>query len=103
MFEYSIPKPGFMTLKIYDIPGRYVKTLISQKKIPGNYKVEFDGSSFASGIYFYRLQMGNEYVATKKCFFYIELNVYYRYFIRFLKFPSPPLSSRGKVFECPKC
>jgi len=42
-----------------------VKTLVSAKQTPGRYHVQFDGSTFASGVYFYRLQAGT-YTATKK-------------------------------------
>jgi hypothetical protein len=58
-------------LEVFDINGRRVKTLVKQKQGPGEYTVEFDGSSVSSGVYFYRLQITNEkggieYVETKK-------------------------------------
>lgn len=54
-----------VTLKVYDILGREVETLVNQQQQPGNYKVKFNASSLNSGIYFYRLQIGN-FSDTKK-------------------------------------
>jgi len=52
-------------LKIYDVLGREIKTLIQKEQSPGIYTVEFDGSRLASGVYFYKLQAGS-YSAVKK-------------------------------------
>ena len=57
--NYSIAKQGFVTLKIYDILGREIKTLVNEVKTPGNYIVEFNGSEFSSGVYFYKIQSDN--------------------------------------------
>ncbi len=56
---------GVVTLKVYDIIGREVATLVNEKKAPGMYEVTFDGSGLASGVYFYRLEAGT-FVQTKK-------------------------------------
>lgn len=56
---------GFVQLIIYDILGREVSTLVNEQLKPGSYEVEFDGSNFASGIYFYRLIAG-DFIQTKK-------------------------------------
>jgi hypothetical protein len=57
---------GFLVLlKIYDLLGREISTLVNQGLKPGTYEVEFDGSNFASGIYFYRLITSN-FTETKK-------------------------------------
>jgi hypothetical protein len=53
------------TLKVYDVLGREVATLVNEVKEPGTYTVEFNASSLASGVYFYRLTAGS-YVATQK-------------------------------------
>jgi len=45
-----------ITLKVYDVLGNEVATLVNEEKPAGNYEVEFDGSKLTSGIYFYRLQ-----------------------------------------------
>jgi len=63
--SYDIPKSGFVTVRIYDILGKEIATLVNENKNPGSYIVEFDGSSFSSGTYFYRLE-SNGFIATKK-------------------------------------
>ena len=62
---YSIPEMSYVTLKIFDILGKEVSTLINEEKSRGEYSVFFDGSNLSSGIYFYRLQ-AEKYIATKK-------------------------------------
>jgi len=57
--EFQVPRSEFMNLKVYDVLGREVVTLVDEKKEPGVYKVEFDGSKLASGVYFYRMQAGS--------------------------------------------
>lgn len=54
-----------VTLKVYDILGRKVATLINHNQKPGNYEVQFDASDLTSGIYFYKLASG-EFQSTKK-------------------------------------
>ena len=54
-----------VTLKVYDILGNEVATLVNEEKPSGTYEVYFDASSLASGIYFYTLRAGN-YIETKK-------------------------------------
>ncbi len=63
--RFSIADFGLVTLKVYDVLGRKVAVLVNEEKQPGKYEAEFNGSGFASGIYFYRLQAGN-YSAIKK-------------------------------------
>jgi hypothetical protein len=63
--KYDLPKDVFVSVKIYDLLGREIKTLVNEYKQAGYHKVEFDGSSFASGVYFYRIQAGN-FVSVKK-------------------------------------
>ena len=52
-------------LIVYDILGKEIATLVNEKKQPGTYEVSFDGSNFASGVYFYRIQSG-DFVQVKK-------------------------------------
>jgi len=69
VINYSIPKRSFVTLKIYDILGREVLTLVNEEKPAGNYKVTFNGVNLPSGVYFYRLSAtgkANNFVETKK-------------------------------------
>ena len=54
-----------VTLKVYDIIGREVETLVNQKQKPGNYEVTWDASNQPSGVYFYQLIAGS-YTETKK-------------------------------------
>jgi hypothetical protein len=54
--SYGIPKAGLVTLKIFDILGREISTLVNEEKQPGTYMVDFNGESFASGVYFYRIE-----------------------------------------------
>ncbi|MFA7419594.1 MAG: T9SS type A sorting domain-containing protein [Melioribacteraceae bacterium] len=69
--DYQIPTPGFVTLKVYDLLGREVATLVNEYKHPGNYKAKFNAGhlersrEMASGIYFYSLTAGS-YSQTKK-------------------------------------
>jgi photosystem II stability/assembly factor-like uncharacterized protein len=64
-FEFYLPNSEFVILKIYNILGEEVVTLVSKKLAIGKYKYEWDTGSLASGIYFYRIQAGN-YVGVKK-------------------------------------
>ena len=63
--HYAMPKDGFVTLKVYDILGNVVKTLVNQYQTKGRYDINFNAVNLASGIYFYRLQSGN-FISTKK-------------------------------------
>ena len=62
---YSLPRAGHVTLKVFDALGNEVATLVDDQKEAGTYRTTFDGSSVASGTYFYRIQAG-EYMAVKK-------------------------------------
>lgn len=53
--DYQVPFDGKVTLKIYDVIGREVVTLINEVKEAGYYTAEFDGSNLSSGVYFYRI------------------------------------------------
>jgi len=63
--EYQIPNQSFVILKIFDLLGREVATVVNEKKEAGTYSLQWNASSLASGIYLYRLQAGS-YVDTKK-------------------------------------
>ena len=63
--SFSLPKESFVTLKIYNILGAEIKTLVNENKPQGNYNVEFDGTNLASGIYLMIFQAGN-FIQTKK-------------------------------------
>jgi subtilisin-like proprotein convertase family protein len=57
--KYSIPNSAFVTLKVYDLLGREIRTLVNDRKDAGNYTIDFDGANLASGIYLYKLESGN--------------------------------------------
>ncbi len=63
--KFGIPKEVKVTLKVYDILGKEVATIVDRKMEPGYYKYEWNGVQFASGVYFYRLDAGS-FVKIKK-------------------------------------
>jgi hypothetical protein len=63
--QYAVSSRQFVTLKVYDILGNEIATLVNEEKQPGIYEVEFDATDFTSGIYFYQLKAGN-YLETRK-------------------------------------
>jgi photosystem II stability/assembly factor-like uncharacterized protein len=63
--KYGIHERSFVTIKVYDILGSEVATLVNEGKLSGEYEVEFDGSGLTSGIYFYQIKAG-DFVETKK-------------------------------------
>jgi hypothetical protein len=62
---FSIPQISFVTLKVYDILGKEITTLVNERKSTGNYTVYFNASNLPRGVYFYRMQAGS-FVSTKK-------------------------------------
>jgi photosystem II stability/assembly factor-like uncharacterized protein len=56
--EYQVSRLEMVTLKIYDILGNEIATLVNETKLPGTYKVNFNGNQLASGVYIYRIQAG---------------------------------------------
>ncbi len=56
--EFSVSKPIFVHLSIFNILGQEVQVLVNGEKNPGSYSVQFNGSNLSSGVYFYRLQAG---------------------------------------------
>ncbi|MDZ7764160.1 MAG: T9SS type A sorting domain-containing protein [Melioribacteraceae bacterium] len=63
--NYSVPTSGLVTLKVYNILGQEVKTLVNTVQNAGFHNVSFDASTLSSGVYIYRLSSGN-FVNTKK-------------------------------------
>ena len=63
--RFSINERVKVSLKIFDILGREISTLVNEEKAAGRYEVVFNANGLASGIYFYRLQAGN-FVQTRK-------------------------------------
>jgi len=63
--DFDIPAESNVVLKVFDISGREIKTLLSEKKSAGYYSVVFNAEAIASGVYFYRLQAG-DFTSTKR-------------------------------------
>ncbi len=65
IINYSISQTSRVQIKIYDVIGNEIRTLVNEIKNPGKYKVSFDGTYLASGVYFYRIIL-NDFTLTKK-------------------------------------
>jgi hypothetical protein len=63
--KYSIPQSSDVVIKVFDILGNEAATLVNEQKTAGSYEIEFDASSFPSGVYFYQIKAGN-FVQTKR-------------------------------------
>lgn len=63
--RFILNKAADVTLKIYDISGRLVRTLIDEERTAGPYEESFDGRNLASGVYFYQLISGDEVIVKK--------------------------------------
>jgi hypothetical protein len=57
--KYQIIENGFVNLKIYDIVGREIATLVNKNQTAGTYETKFDASNISSGVYFYKLTSGS--------------------------------------------
>ncbi len=64
--KFSVPKASFITLAVYDVSGKIVKTLVNENVNAGIYKVDFSAGDLASGIYFYSLYTEGRLIDTKK-------------------------------------
>jgi hypothetical protein len=64
--KFQLPKSAHVTLKIYNLLGEEVSSLVDEVKPAGLYSVEFNASHLASGLYFYRLASSDGFVAVKK-------------------------------------
>ena len=74
--KFEIPKSGLVTLKIYNILGEEIETLVNEERLSGRYEVNFDASKLASGVFIYRLSVndlsagsGQSFVNVKKMIF----------------------------------
>ncbi|MFZ4590713.1 MAG: T9SS type A sorting domain-containing protein [Ignavibacteria bacterium] len=63
--NYALPKTGLVTMKIYDVTGREIQTLVNDVKQAGNYTVDFNGANLSSGVYFYKIQSG-DFISVKR-------------------------------------
>jgi hypothetical protein len=65
---YSIPQSGLVNLRVFDLQGRLVTTLVNEKKVAGEYQICFDATDLATGTYLYQIRSGN-FCQTKKMLF----------------------------------
>jgi Secretion system C-terminal sorting domain len=65
IINFSVPKTGLVQIKVYDLLGREVTTLVNGNKPVGNYSVQFIANKFVSGVYYYKMQAG-DFVQTRK-------------------------------------
>ena len=63
--KYDIKKESFVTIRVYDVLGRVVATLVNENKPAGFYTINFDASNLSSGIYFYTIK-ANDFFDRKK-------------------------------------
>ncbi|MGB9697005.1 MAG: T9SS type A sorting domain-containing protein [Ignavibacteria bacterium] len=54
--KYDVPEATFVTIKVYDITGKLVETLVNMELTPGKYEVMWNAGNYASGVYFYRIE-----------------------------------------------
>lgn len=66
--RYSIPQSSFVNLKVYDVLGREIRTLVSEVKSAGIHNVEFYSDDLNSGVYIYTLQVGKKSISKKMIF-----------------------------------
>lgn len=63
--HFALPRPSFVTLKVYNTPGAEIVALVADNFAAGRHKVAWNASGHASGVYLYRLEAG-EFIETKK-------------------------------------
>ena len=63
--QYSVPQTSPVQIKVFDVLGNEIETLVNEEKQAGKYEVEFNAANLPSGIYFYQLKAAN-FVETKK-------------------------------------
>src|SRR4030095_7180372 len=89
--KYEIARNSFVSLKMFNTLGIEIKTLINETKPAGSYEVKWDASEFASGVYFYELQVG-DFKERKKMVLIKEVYAGYETYKRF---------RTGTLFLCP--
>lgn len=65
MINFSIAKSGLVSLKVFDVLGKEVATLVNDQKVAGSYSIKFDGTDLSSGVYFYKM-VTKEFTGVKK-------------------------------------
>jgi hypothetical protein len=65
LISYQLPTGSFVALKVFDVLGREVETLVNERQNAGNHSVQFNASNLPSGVYFYRIEAGTYHDAKK--------------------------------------
>lgn len=65
LIKYQVPEKSFVSIKVYDLLGMELATLVNEDKSAGSYEVNFDASQLSSGFYIYSIKAGN-FTSTKK-------------------------------------
>jgi hypothetical protein len=63
--QFEIPKSGYVSLKVFDILGREMATLVNEERPSGSYSIRWDATSFGSGTYFCRLESNGRHQVRK--------------------------------------
>ena len=63
--QFSIPNTSFVSLKVFNVLGAEIATLVSENKAPGTYQVTWDANGYPSGVYFYRLMSAGKVLTGK--------------------------------------
>jgi len=66
---FEVSKPGFVTIKIFDVTGKLISDLVNERKNPGTYETEFDAVNLPSGIYYYSLNVDGNIIDNKRMTF----------------------------------
>jgi len=67
-FEYHVPKNAYIKISLYDVSGKFIKTLVDEVKHTGVYEYEFNAAEISSGVYFYKMETEG-YSESRKMFF----------------------------------
>lgn len=68
VISYQLPVSSNVSIKVYDLLGREVSTLVEEYKQAGKYQINFNADGLSSGVYYYQLKTGN-FIQTKKLIF----------------------------------
>jgi len=66
--SFQVPKTSFVTIKVFSITGKEIRTLVSKEMNPGTYEIGFNGASLPGGVYFYRMY-AEDFTATRRMIF----------------------------------
>ncbi len=66
MIQFALPRAGKVEMKVYNLLGQVVATLVNGQYATGTYEVQWNARNLSSGVYFYRLTVNNNVVDTKK-------------------------------------